>query len=92
MIFADNIVLINETHNGVNIMLKVWKQIQKSKGLMRRTKTEYLESKFSDVTNEADVEVRLDTQVIRKRDNFKYLQLIIQENGDIDKYITHLLV
>lgn len=59
---------------------------------MRRTKTEYLESKFSDVTNEADVEVRLDTQVIRKRDNFKYLQLIIQENGDIDKYITHLLV
>ncbi|KAG5602253.1 hypothetical protein H5410_033623 [Solanum commersonii] len=58
---------------------------QKSKGSegirLSRTKTKYLECKFSDVTHEADVELRIDTQIIPKRGSFKYLGSIIQGNG-----------
>lgn len=42
---------------------------------------------FSDVTHEEDVEVRLDIQVIHKKGSFKYLG--IQNNGEIDRDVTH---
>ncbi|XP_019256456.1 PREDICTED: uncharacterized protein LOC109234866, partial [Nicotiana attenuata] len=47
------------------------------------------ECKFSDGTHDADVEVKLDTQVIPKRASFKYLGSIIQGNGDIDEDVAH---
>ncbi|MDV3181162.1 MAG: hypothetical protein Q8830_02945, partial [Candidatus Phytoplasma australasiaticum] len=56
-----------------------------SKGFrLSRTETEYLECKFSIARDEADIDVRLATQLIPKRENFKYLGSIIQTNGDID--------
>ena len=42
---------------------------------MSRTKTKYLECKFSEVSQEVDVVVKLDTQAIQKRGSFKYLGL-----------------
>lgn len=70
VLFAD-VVLIDETHNGVNAKLDVWRQNLESQGFkLSRTKTEYLECKFSDMMHEADVEVRLDTQIIQKRGSF----------------------
>jgi len=54
MLLADDIVLIKETHEGVNDRLEVCRQILKSKGFMlSKTKIEYLECNFSDVTDEA---------------------------------------
>ncbi|XP_070040439.1 secreted RxLR effector protein 78-like [Nicotiana tomentosiformis] len=44
MLFADDIVLIDETCSGVNARLEVWRQTLESKGFkLSRTKTEYLE-------------------------------------------------
>ncbi|KAG5616266.1 hypothetical protein H5410_016090 [Solanum commersonii] len=56
---------------------------------LSRTKTEYLKCKFSDVLDEADVEVRLATQIIPKKESFKYLGSVIQGSGDIDDDVTH---
>ncbi|XP_075093708.1 uncharacterized protein LOC107820127 [Nicotiana tabacum] len=90
MLFADDIVLINETRGGVNTKLEVWRQMLESKGFkLSRSKTEYLECKFSDERHEEEVEVKIDTQVISTRDSFKYLGSIIQGNGDIDEDVTH---
>ncbi|XP_016476031.1 uncharacterized protein LOC107797642 [Nicotiana tabacum] len=90
MLFADNIVLIDETRNGVNARLEVWRQTLEYKGFkLSRTKTKYLECKFSDGTYDADVEVKLDAQVIPKRATFKYLGSIIQDNWEIDEDIAH---
>ncbi|XP_070003312.1 uncharacterized protein [Nicotiana sylvestris] len=50
---------------------------------------EYLECKFNGVTQEADEDVRLDMQVISRRENFKYLGSIIQNDGEIDEDVTH---
>ncbi|XP_070013521.1 uncharacterized protein [Nicotiana sylvestris] len=44
---------------------------------------------FSDGTHEADVEVKLDAQVIPKRASFKYLGSSIQGNGENDKDVAH---
>ncbi|XP_070041089.1 uncharacterized protein [Nicotiana tomentosiformis] len=46
-------------------------------------KVEYLECKFSEGMHEAKVDVKLDSQVIPKRDSFKYLRSVIQGNKEI---------
>nr|XP_033508012.1 uncharacterized protein LOC117273039 [Nicotiana tomentosiformis] len=90
MLFADHIVLIDKTRSGVNARLEVWRQTLESKGFkLSRTKREYMECKFSDETHEADIEVKLDTQVITKRASFKYLGSIIQGNREIDEDVAH---
>lgn len=52
-----------------------------------KTKTEYLECKFNDVSHEEGIEVRLDTQAIPKRDS-KYLGSLSHGNREIDDYVT----
>ncbi|XP_070002811.1 uncharacterized protein [Nicotiana sylvestris] len=75
---------------GVNERLEVWRQTLESKGFkLSRSKTEYVECKLSDATQEEDEDVRLESQVIPKRESFKYLGYIIQGNGEIDEDITH---
>ncbi|XP_019235471.1 PREDICTED: uncharacterized protein LOC109215814 [Nicotiana attenuata] len=56
---------------------------------LSRTKTEYVECKFSDKTHEVDVDVKIDTQVIPRRGSFKYLGSIIQGNGETDDEVSH---
>ncbi|KAG5579910.1 hypothetical protein H5410_050537 [Solanum commersonii] len=74
----------------VNATLEVWRQTPKSKGFkLSKTKTEYLDCKFSDVTHKIGVEVRHDTQVIHKRGSFKYLESVMQRNGKIDEDVAH---
>nr|XP_016473004.1 PREDICTED: uncharacterized protein LOC107794959 [Nicotiana tabacum] len=89
ILFADDIVLIDEIPDNINRRLEVWRQALESKDFkLSRTKTEYVECKFSDVMGEVDVEVRLDSQVILKRESFKYSGSIIQGDGEIDEDIT----
>ncbi|PHT42902.1 hypothetical protein CQW23_16927 [Capsicum baccatum] len=47
-----------------------------------------LECKFSDLSQEADVVVKLDYQAIWK-ENFKYLGSMIKGNGEINEDVTH---
>ncbi|XP_047252221.1 uncharacterized protein LOC124887084 [Capsicum annuum] len=65
VLFADDIVLINETRSSVNGRLEVWRQTLEAKGFkLSRIKTEYLECKFSEGLHKEDVEVHLDTQTL----------------------------
>ncbi|KAG5595944.1 hypothetical protein H5410_037176 [Solanum commersonii] len=78
MLFEDDVTLIDETRNGVNAKLEMWRQTSETKGFrFSRTKTNHVECKFSAVMHEEGVEVRLDTQNILNRDRFKYLEFII---------------
>nr|XP_016511405.1 PREDICTED: uncharacterized protein LOC107828577 [Nicotiana tabacum] len=87
MLFAYDIVLIDEMRSGVNTKLEVWRQTLESKSFKLRT--EYLECKFSDGTHNTDVEVKLEAQVIPKRASFKYLGSIIQSNREIDEDVAY---
>ncbi|XP_070049226.1 uncharacterized protein [Nicotiana tomentosiformis] len=74
----------------LNEGLEVWRQTLESKGFkLSKIKTEYMECKFSNGTQEGDMEVRLDARVIPKRGSFKYLGSIIQSNREIDEDVTH---
>ena len=43
MLFADDIVLVDETRSGVNAKLELWRETLESKGFrLSRTKTEYV--------------------------------------------------
>ncbi|XP_070029782.1 secreted RxLR effector protein 78-like [Nicotiana sylvestris] len=62
MLFADDIVLIDESQASVNKRLEVWRQALESKGFkLSRTKIEYMEGKFSAELQEVGVDVRLDS-------------------------------
>ncbi|XP_070003362.1 uncharacterized protein [Nicotiana sylvestris] len=91
MLFADDIILIDEMRGSVNARLEVWRQTLESKSFkLSRPKTEYLECKLSDDRHEEEeVEVKIDTQVIPKIDSFKYLRSIIQGDEEIDEDVTY---
>jgi hypothetical protein len=55
---------------------------------LSRSKTEYMKCDFSTTTQE-EGDVRLDGQVIAKKDTFRYLGSMLQKDGDIDEDISH---
>ncbi|XP_060175999.1 uncharacterized protein LOC132606488 isoform X2 [Lycium barbarum] len=80
----------NDCFDNINAKLEDWRHTLESKGFkLSRTKTEYLECKFSETPQEVGVEVRLGAQAIQKKSSFKYLGSIMQGNGEIDDDVTH---
>jgi hypothetical protein len=55
---------------------------------LSRSKTEYMKSDFSATTQE-EGDVRLNGQVVPKKDTFRYLGSRFQKNGDIDEDVSH---
>jgi hypothetical protein len=55
--------------------------------MLSRSKMEYMKCDFSATTQEEDV--RLDCQMVPKKDNFYYLGSMLQKNGDIDEDVSH---
>jgi hypothetical protein len=49
---------------------------------------EYMKCDFSATTQE-EGDVRLDGQVVPKKNNFRYLGSMLQKNGDIDEDVSH---
>lgn len=66
MVFADKIVLINETSESVNQNLDPWRGTSENKDFtISRSKTEYLHYKFSQ-HKKSKFEVRLNGIVVQK--------------------------
>jgi hypothetical protein len=55
---------------------------------LSRSKIEYMKCDFSATTQE-EWDVRLDGQVVPKKDTFCYLGSILQKDGDIDEDLSH---
>ncbi|KAK8946652.1 hypothetical protein KSP39_PZI007022 [Platanthera zijinensis] len=90
LLFADDIVLIDETREGVNAKLESWRDTLEKKGFrLSVAKTEYMELKFSSTRRTDGIVIKLGDQDIFRSDCFKYLGSIIQKNGGIDKDVTH---
>ena len=89
MLFADDVVLVDESQAGVNRKQELWRQTLESKGFrVSRTKTEYMRYDFSYTTHK-EGEVSLEGQVVPKKDTFRYLGLMLQKDGDIDVDLCH---
>jgi hypothetical protein len=88
MFFADDVVLVYESREGVNRKLELWRQTLESKEFrISRTKTEYMRCDFGTTISE-DGDVSLGGHVVPK-DTFRYLGLMLQRDGDIDEDVSH---
>ena len=88
MLFADDVVLVDDSRTRVNRKLELWRQTLESKGFrLSRTKTEYMMCGFS--TTRCEEEVSLDGQVVPQKDTFRYLGSMLQEDGGIDEDVNH---
>ena len=89
MLFADDVVLVDESRTGVDQKLELWRRTLEAKGFrLSRSKTEYMKCDFSATTQE-EGDVRLDGQVVPKKDTFRYLGSMLQKDGDIDEDLSH---
>jgi len=71
MLFADGIVLIDETKDGLNDKLEQWRQTLESREFrLSRSKTEYLKCGFSGVGGD-EGEITMDGAVIPRVQKFK---------------------
>jgi hypothetical protein len=55
---------------------------------LSRSKTEYMKCDFS-VTTQEEGDVRLDGQLVPKKNTFRYLGSMLQKDGDIDEDVSH---
>jgi len=77
MLFANDIVLIDESRNGLNNKLEKWRHTLESRGFtLIRSKTEYLRCGLSGEEGGGG-EVTMGGAVIPRVEKFKYLRSII---------------
>jgi hypothetical protein len=88
MLFVDDVVLVDESRTGIDQKLKLWRRTLEANDFrLSRSKMEYMKCDFSAITQEGDV--RLNGQVVSKKDIFRYLGSMLQKNGDIDEDVSH---
>ncbi|KAL6548523.1 hypothetical protein OROGR_008944 [Orobanche gracilis] len=85
MMFADDIVLIDETKVGVQQKLELWRDTLEARGFrLSRSKTEYMECRFSDNSDREAGMITFDGKVVHGSTFFRYLGSIIQKDGELD--------
>jgi hypothetical protein len=73
MLFANDVVLVDESRTQVNGKLKLWRETLESKGFrLSRTKTEYIRYDLGTTTHE-EKDVSLEGQVVTRNDIFGYI-------------------
>ena len=78
MVFADDIILVDEIRDGLNNKLEEWRHTLDSREFrLSRSKTKYLKCGFSGVEGGGG-EVTIEGVVIPRVENFKYLGSIIK--------------
>jgi len=74
MLFADDIVLIDETTEGLNTKLERWRDALEAKGFkLSKSKTEYLYCHFNVGEGDVENEVTIGGLIIPKVERFRYL-------------------
>ena len=88
MLFADDVVLIDETIGGLNGKLGSWRHSLEFKGFrLSRSKTEYLRCRFSGQERD-DEEVTIGGAIVLMVEKFKYLGSIVDKRGGIHEDIS----
>jgi hypothetical protein len=89
LLFIDDVILVDESRTEVDQKLELWRRTLETKIFkFSRSKTKYMKCDFS-ATIQEEGNVRLNGQVVPKKDIFRYLESMLQKNGDIDKDVSH---
>jgi hypothetical protein len=81
MLFIDDVILVDESRTEVDQKLKLWRRTLEAKGFrLSRSKTECVKCDLSTTTQEKG-DVKLDGQVVSKKDIFRYLDRCSKRMG-----------
>ena len=84
--FADDIVLLDLTREGVQLKLERWREKLEDRGLkISRTKTEYMWTGGEELQGT----VKLGQEDIKRVSTFKYLGSVLSESGNMDAEVSH---
>ncbi|KAI0501594.1 hypothetical protein KFK09_016539 [Dendrobium nobile] len=87
MLFADDILHVDKTREGVESKFELWRSTVEFKGFhLSRSKTENMVCNFSNNRSSGGF-VTLSDQVINKCIHFRYLGSIVQSDGEIQRNI-----
>ncbi|GJV09945.1 retrovirus-related pol polyprotein LINE-1 [Tanacetum coccineum] len=92
MVFANDIVLVAESADGLNLRLENWRKTLEDNGLrISREKTEYLRSDFGryEVIHGEEGIIRIGDKILQPKESFRYLGSMIHRSGRIDEDVTH---
>lgn len=91
MIFADDIVLVAESAEGLNHRLEHWREALEDNGLrVNRENTDYMRCDFGSFEiGRNEEEVRIGDQILQPKESFRYLGSVIHKSGRIDDDVTH---
>jgi hypothetical protein len=82
---------VDESRTGIDQKLELWRRtLEAKKFRLIRSKIEYMKYDFNTTTQE-EGNVRLDGQVISKKDIFHYMGSMLQKDWDIDEDISHII-
>ena len=71
MLFADDIVLIDETKEGLNLKLNRWVDALESNGFkISRIKTEYMKCNFNNSEDPDEEPIKISNQVVTRTNHF----------------------
>jgi hypothetical protein len=88
MLFADYVVLVDESRTEVDQKLELWRHTLEAKCFrLSRSKREYMKCDFSAITHEGCV--RLVGQMVPKKDTFRYLVSMVQKFEDINEDVSY---
>jgi hypothetical protein len=72
-----------------DVTLELWRQTLEAKSFtLSRSKTEYMKCDCS-ATIPKERDVRLDGEVVSKKDTLHYLGSMLQKDGDINENVSH---
>ncbi|GKD31876.1 retrovirus-related pol polyprotein LINE-1 [Tanacetum coccineum] len=92
LIFADDIVLVSESAEGLNIRLENWREALEDNGLrVSREKTEYLRCDFGngEITHNEEVDVCIEDKILQPKESFRYLGSMLHKSGRIDEDVSN---
>ena len=89
IVFADDIILIDQIRDRLNSNLEQWRHILKSKEFkLSRSMIEYLNFRSRGVEQGSE-DVTMGEVAIARAEKFRYLGSIIGEKWDVDEDINH---
>lgn len=90
MPFVDDKVLLEESREGANSRPEVGKEDMESNGFqLDQSIIEYMKCKFNKRQISNDLELKIQNHIVQKVSKFRYLELILQSDRDIDA-ISHI--
>ncbi|GKC72558.1 retrovirus-related pol polyprotein LINE-1 [Tanacetum coccineum] len=92
LIFADDIVLVAESAEGLNIKLEKWREVLEDNGLrVSREKTEYIRCDFGDgeITHNEEVDIRIGDKILQPKEFFRYLGSMLHKFERIDEDVSN---